>query len=171
LLEEVDIVLRILESSHLGLVGKLPPPTDTDPRVALCRTLLLANKSDASAASQNLQILMEFFGAQFEIRPVSTVTGEGLEPLREAVFQRLNVIRIYTKAPGKKPDLSGAPFVLKNGSTVLDLARAVHREFEHTLKFAKVWSSEKSKHSVKFEGQMVERSHRLDDGDILELHG
>jgi ribosome-interacting GTPase 1 len=60
--------------------------------------------------------------------------------------------------------------VLKHGSTVLDAARAVHREFVHSLKFAKVWSSERSKHSLKYEGQMVERTHQLEDGDILELH-
>ena len=67
-------------------------------------------------------------------------------------------------------DLTTAPFILKNGGTVLDAARAVHREFETTLKFARIWSSERSRRSIKFDGQMVERTHRLEDGDILELH-
>jgi uncharacterized protein len=132
--------------------------------------LLIANKSDAPQASDNLEILRELFRAQFEIVPVSTALGRGLEDLRRIVFERLNVIRIYTKAPGKKLDPATAPFVLKNGSTVLDAARAVHRDFVHTLRFARIWSSERSKGSVKQDGQMVERTHRLEDGDILELH-
>ncbi len=86
------------------------------------------------------------------------------------LFERLEIIRIYTKVPGKKVDLASTPFVLKHGSTVLDAARAVHRDFVYDLKFAKVWSSEKSGRPVKFEGQMVERTHHLEDGDILELH-
>ena len=58
----------------------------------------------------------------------------------------------------------------KHGSTVLDAARAVHREFVHSLRFAKIWSSEISNRSVKYDGQMVERTHQLEAGDILELH-
>ncbi|MDD5542541.1 MAG: 50S ribosome-binding GTPase [Acidobacteriia bacterium] len=171
LLDEVDTVLQLLKSSHLELVNALPPKSESGSSLTCCRTMILANKFDSVAASENLKILQEFFGSQFEILPVSTVSGEGLEALRQRIFQRLDIIRIYTKVPGKKPDLTGAPFVLKSGSTVLDLARTVHREFEQTLKFAKVWSSEKSKRSLKFDGQMVERTHRLEDGDILELHG
>ena len=52
----------------------------------------------------------------------------------------------------------------------MDAARAVHREFVHSLKFAKVWSLEGSKRAVKYEGQRVERAHQLEDGDILEFH-
>ena len=58
--------------------------------------------------------------------------------------------------------------MLKRGSTVLDAARDIHREFVSSLRFAKVWSSEHSKRSVKYDAQMVERSHHLEDGDILE---
>ena len=121
-------------------------------------------------AAENLGILSELFQPRFEIVPVSTASGQGLEELRRIIFERLGIIRIYTKVPGKKLDPATAPFVLRNGSTVIDAARAVHRDFVYTLRFARVWSSEKSKRSVKHDGQMVERTHRLEDGDILELH-
>jgi hypothetical protein len=171
LLDEVDVVLKILEQSRIRLVGKNPPgAVDSVPAPTDCRTLLVANKFDAAAAADNLEILQEFFGSVFEIFPTSSVTGEGLETLRRTAYQCLQVIRIYTKVPGKKADLTGPPFVLKNGSTVLDIARAVHRDLEHTLKFAKLWSSEKSKGSIKFDGQRVERTHLLKDGDVVELH-
>ena len=50
------------------------------------------------------------------------------------------------------------------GSTVLDLAREIHRDFEQSLKFAKVWGS------GAFEGQTVRRDHELRDRDVVELH-
>ena len=155
LLDEIENVLNLLGNSKIQFPGRQP---------------LAANKCDAPGAAVNLEILKEFFGNKFSILPTSAVSGEGLDGLRQQIFERLGIIRVYTKIPGKKMDRSSPPFVLKHGSTVLDAARAVHREFAHSLKFAKVWSSEKSKQSIKYYGQMVERTHPLEDGDILELH-
>ncbi len=155
LLDEADGVLGIMAESKIELEG---------------RALILANKLDAAHARDNLQILREFYDRRFEVRPVSAATGEGLADFGAFLFERLGVIRVYTKAPGKKVDLASPPYVLKHGGTVLDAARAVHRDFVHALKFARVWSSERSKRPVRFEGQMVERGHELEDGDILELH-
>ena len=169
LLDEVESVLKILEESKIRLCRK--PEAGAEQYPAVFRsTLLIANKCDAARATENFDILKEFFADRFEIVATSTISGRGLEALRRRLFEQLDIIRIYTKIPGKKVDLTSPPFVLKHGSTVLDAARAVHRDFVHTLKFAKIWSSEKSLRSVKYDGQMVERTHRLEDGDILELH-
>ncbi len=169
LLDEIDSVEKLLGDSKIRLSRAPESEADQDP--GTCRpTLLVANKCDASKAWENLDILKEFFGNRFDILAVSAVSGEGLEELRQRLFEELNIVRIYTKIPGKKVDLASPPFVLKHGSTVLDAARAVHRDFAYSLKFAKIWSSGKSKHSMKYEGQMVERFHQLEDGDILELH-
>jgi hypothetical protein len=169
MLDGIENVLGILEKSRIELSDHPEISEGQDP-VEFRRSLLAANKCDARVAAANLEILREFFGSRFTILPVSAASGEGLEKLRQEIFGKLNVIRIYTKIPGKKVDLASPPFVLKHGSTVMDAARAVHREFVHSLKFAKVWSSEQSRHSVKYDGQMVERTHQLEDGDILELH-
>ncbi len=169
LLDEIDEVLTLLGDSRIQLIGGAASDTGSGP-VESRRALLAANKYDAAGAMQSLDILKEFFGNRFPILAVSAVSGEGLEALRNTLFEALDIVRIHTKIPGKKADLSSPPFVLKRGSTVLDAARAVHREFVHSLKFAKVWSSEKSRRPVKYDGQMVERNHPLEDGDILELH-
>lgn len=170
-LEQLDGVLKILEDSKIHLVGgATPEPGATPPGVVFCRTLLVANKSDAVQAEETLGILRDLFQARFAVVPTSTVTGEGLEELRRVVFEGLNIIRIYTKVPGKKLDPTAAPFVLKKGGTVLDAAGAIHRDLIQTLCFARIWSSPRSTHSVKYEGQRVERMHQLQDGDILELH-
>jgi ribosome-interacting GTPase 1 len=169
MLDAIENALLLLENSRIRLIREPDSEPEQSP-IIFRRTLLVANKYDAPRAKMNLDILEEFYGARFNIVPVSAVSGGGLELLRRRIFEELNVVRIYTKIPGKKADLNSAPFVLKHGSTILDAARSVHREFAHSLKFARVWSSETSKRSVKYEGQMVERAHPLEDGDILELH-
>lgn len=169
LLDVVEGVLKLLENSRIHLSAE--PETGADQNlIVFRRTLLVANKCDVPGATDNLGILTEFFGSRFSILATSAVSGTGLESLRHRVFELLDIIRIHTKIPGKKVDLASPPFVLRRGSTVLDAARAVHRDFAHTLRYARVWSSEKSSRTIKFDGQMVERTHRLEDGDVLELH-
>jgi len=169
ILDETENGLDLLSHSKIQLSGH-PEPGAAPDAVVHRLGLMAANKCDAPGASEHLEILTDFFGNRFGIVPVSAVSGQGLETLRRKIFENLGVVRIYTKIPGKKVDLSSPPFVLKQGSTVLDAARAVHREFAHSLKFAKVWSLGGSKRAVKHEGQMVERAHQLEDGDILEFH-
>jgi len=127
------------------------------------RTLLVANKIDAGGAPEALEILRDLYGARFALTRVSAETGEGLEDFRRAVFELLEVIRVYTKAPGKKLERT-APYVLKRGSRLIDLAAHVHHDFLTQLKYARVWGH------GKFEGQMVNRDHVLEDKDVVELH-
>ena len=44
-----------------------------------------------------------------------------------------------------------------------DFARMIHQDFVQGLKSAKVWGS-----SI-YDGQMVQRDHVLQDGDVVEL--
>lgn len=170
-LEEVEDMLHTLETSRIRLSGRQSEKEEESCEGFVQRpAFLVANKSDHSAGAENLPIVDEFFAERFDILPVSARYRIGLDSLRRRVFEGVEVIRVYTKAPGKKVDLNSVPFVLKRGSTVLDAARAVHRDFANTLKFARVWSSERSRHPLKFNGQMVDRNDRLEDEDILELH-
>jgi len=127
------------------------------------RTLVIANKNDCSSSKEILEALQVFYGNQFTILPLSARDGTGIEELKKKIFSILHVIRVYSKAPGKKPDFE-EPFVLKRGSTVVDMARAVHKDFARRLTYARIWNS------TKFNGQMVNRDYVLDDGDVLELH-
>jgi ribosome-interacting GTPase 1 len=93
----------------------------------------------------------------------SVRTGRNLEFLKETLVERLKIIRVYSKAPGKEPDLK-APFVLRKGSTVEDFAAKVHKDFVQKLKTVKVWGD------AVYDGQMVQRDHVLHDGDVVELN-
>jgi ribosome-interacting GTPase 1 len=72
-------------------------------------------------------------------------------------------MRIYTKQQGKPPDMA-SPFTCPVGSTVAEFAGHVHRDFEDSLKSARVWGS------GAFDGQTVGRDHVLRDRDVVELH-
>jgi hypothetical protein len=109
------------------------------------------------------ELLKDIYGRRFAMLPVSAATGQGLDELRLQAFNLLEVIRVYTKAPGKKLEMT-APYILKRGSRLIDLATHVHHDFLSQLKYARVWGH------GKFEGQMVNRDYLLADKDVVELH-
>lgn len=124
--------------------------------------LVAATKMDRQESVENMKILRELMpGINFNT--VSTEDGALLDALRNTIFQELQIIRIFTKAPGKPADTE-TPFVLKKGGTVLDLAFSIHRDFPERLKNARVWGSSR------FEGQTVSRDYVLSDRDIVELN-
>jgi ribosome-interacting GTPase 1 len=134
-----------------------------DHRVARIKTLLVANKTDLPGASDRLEFVREMYDERFPIHVVAAETGQGLEELRIAIYQFLNVIRVYTKQPSKPADMA-APFTCPAGSTLLELAALVHRDFADKLKHARIWGT------GVYDGQTVKRDHVLHDRDVVELH-
>ncbi len=125
--------------------------------------LVIMTKSDLSGAEERFNLLKELLPPDWGLVASSTHRPESMKILRERIFEQLHIVRVYTKIPGKDPEMAN-PFVLKEGGTVLDFAEKVHRDFPKKLKYAKVWGS------AKFPGQSVEKDYRLADGDIVELH-
>jgi ribosome-interacting GTPase 1 len=151
-----------LAQSHTELVGELPFDVEEE-SIRHLKTLMAATKLDADGARDRLQVVREWFAPRFPVTPVSSATGEGLETLRAGTYHLLGLLRVYTKVPGKPADRS-RPFTLPLGSTVLDLARKIHGDLEHSLKSARIWGA------GVFDGQAVKRDHELHDGDLVELH-
>jgi ribosome-interacting GTPase 1 len=131
-------------------------------RLTFVPLLVLVNKSDDEDSDEDFQIFCELLEDDWPLLPVSAATHRNLERLKQVVFERLEIIRVYSKPPGKEPDLS-APFVLKEGSTVAEFAGKVHQDFLEGLKSARVWGK------GVYDGQMVRRDHVLHDGDVVEL--
>ena len=157
-----EAVIERLAQAKTVLAGRLPETID-DPTIDTTRTLLVANKSDAPGASDRLEIVREMFGERFTIYVIAAEHGTGLEDLRTALYRFLNVIRVYTKRPGKPPDLT-SPFTCPSGSTLIELAALVHRDFADSLKSARLWGT------GVFDGQTVPRDHVMHDKDVVELH-
>lgn len=132
---------------------------------ALCLfTALLANRADLLAeVDAELRAFQELTGLRYPAIAVSAVTGRGLGEIGPLLFSQLGIVRIYTKVPGRPADRN-RPFTLRRGQTVEDVARLVHREVAHSLKYARVWGKSG------FDGQHVGKDHPLADGDVVELH-
>jgi hypothetical protein len=157
-----ESALSRLSETKTELVGELPFDVEEE-TIQHIKTLLVANKVDAPSARDRLEVIEDLFSGRFPIHAVSAASGEGLDELRRRAYDLLGSIRIYTKLPGKPADRSN-PFTVPGGSTVLDLARAIHRDLEHSLKHARIWGT------GVFEGQTVKRDHELHDADVVELH-
>ncbi|MGA2533518.1 MAG: GTPase [Candidatus Aminicenantales bacterium] len=156
------IILRLKERK----VELLPADADIPPErfPFLKRAVIAANKVDVEGAAARLEELGVLLESPVGKIPVSAAFGRGLEELRRAVFHLLHVIRVYSKVPGKKPERA-SPFTLHRGITVLEMARAVHKDFAENLAYARVWSP-----GGGIEGLRVTRDHVLSDEDVVELH-
>jgi hypothetical protein len=127
------------------------------------KALIIGNKLDLDNASRNYTALKNKYEGQLPVIAISARQGTGLEELKAKIYQVLDIIRVYTKAPGKKPDFT-EPIVIRRGSTLEDAAAEVHKDFVAKLKYARIWGS------GKHDGVMAKRDHVLEDGDIIELH-
>jgi small GTP-binding protein len=129
------------------------------------KTLMIGNKTDAPGAQERAAIVREMYQARLPMTLISAAAAlpAELEALKRVVYDFLEVVRVYTKIPGKKPDLND-PYVVPRGSTVLDVAEKVHRDFVENLKYARIWGEGRA------DGIMVPRDFVIADGDILELH-
>lgn len=126
------------------------------------KILVAATKMDLPESKEHLQIQQELFPIEYEMIEISTEEDTGLSLLKEKIFTYLDVIRVYSKAPGKDPDME-TPFTLQRGSTVMEFASYVHKDFLENMKSARVWGSSR------FDGQEVAQDYLLADGDIVEL--
>lgn len=157
--EDLLTLLKFLERAKIPLVGQTEPPNTRAPK----RALLVGTKLDAQGAAANARSLQALYGSEFPSVCVSAHRGENLELMKRLIFEGLDIVRVYTKKPGRPAD-KAHPYILPRGSTVLELARAIHHELAQKLKYARVWGS------AEFDGQRVERHFILQDNDVVELH-
>jgi hypothetical protein len=163
-IDELEVALRVLDGRNLGArpVGTNPTGEDRAGRVSK-KALLVVTGLDKAGASEAMEILDEWLERRWPVAAVSCATGAGLEDLRRRTFEALDVIRVYTKQPGKPPDRT-APFTLDRGATVGDLALRIHKDLREAMKFARLWRP------GVFDGQTVQRNHVLAEGDVVEIH-
>jgi ribosome-interacting GTPase 1 len=158
----VQDIVSLLEKHRLVLSPPASSP-DADMKV----TIWMANKMDDPAAEENLEFLQEFLPRPWLC--VSAAADTGWDEFARRAFEALNVVRVYTKPPGKKADLED-PHILKRGATVLDAATAVHREFAHKIRFVRLWRADKGSGKAPPSGIKVDRDFVLVDEDVIELN-
>src|SRR5262249_27920057 len=168
-IRNADAVLWIVDLSDDDVLDRLEETgtflanahTDLENR----KVLIVGNKKDAEGAEEREAVVREVYRDSFPMTTISaaSASSDEIELFKRVVYDFLDVVRVYTKAPGKKPDFAD-PYVVARGSTVLDVAEKVHRDFVENLKYARIWGEGKA------DGIMVPRDFVISEGDVLELH-
>jgi ribosome-interacting GTPase 1 len=146
---------RLAAESHLD---------EEDVGLSFTQTFFIANKIDAPESQDRLELFREMYKLPFREFHISANKPETLEELRNAIYESLQVIRIYTKDPKKKEADKEKPFTLRQGDTLLDLAELIHKDYAEKLKFGKVWGS------AVHDGTVVKGDYILHDCDVIEVH-
>jgi small GTP-binding protein len=159
-LAQMEDIITQLENMRVSIVER---KTEEDTTLSPKKTLIIGNKIDLNGAGNNYAALQNQYKDRLSTVAISAKEGTGLEELRREIYRVLDIIRVYTKAPGQKPELND-PIILDRGSTLENAAAEVHKDFRAKLKYARIWGS------GKHDGIMIKRNHILQDGDIIELH-
>jgi len=109
------------------------------------------NKMDEVKDEEDYQVFLELSEIKLPCIGISVRKGRNLSALVMKIYGLFEIIRVFTRAPGKAHDPS-APFVLPRDSKLEDLAEKVHKDFKEKLKYARVWGK------AVYEGQMVQRT-------------
>jgi len=88
---------------------------------------------------------------------------QNLEELKRKIISLMDVVRVYTKEPGKQP--SQTPIVLDKGSTIKDAAESIAHGFSKKIVETRITGP-----SSKFPNQKVGITHIVKDRDIIEFH-
>ncbi|OMJ71879.1 hypothetical protein SteCoe_29794 [Stentor coeruleus] len=106
----------------------------------------LARQDDSVVISCNMQLNMDY--------------------LIERIWQKLGLVRVYTKKPGNKPDFS-QPLILterRDGHSIEAACTQIHRELASDFRCAFVWGK-----STKHYAQRCGLKHQLCDEDVVQI--
>jgi len=159
-LEQVEEVIAELQNMRISIGTAM---AEEEGILSQQKAIIVGNKLDLDSGQRNYTALRNRYGEALPLIAISATDGTGLEELKFKIFKLLNIIRVYTKAPGQKAEMT-EPIILERGSTLEDAAADVHKDFAQKLKFARIWGS------GKHDGVMAKRDHILQDGDVIELH-
>ncbi|KAG1864630.1 P-loop containing nucleoside triphosphate hydrolase protein [Suillus subalutaceus] len=86
-----------------------------------------------------------------------------LDYLIERIWESLELVKVYTKKRGARPDLSD-PVCLRKGATIEDVCLGIHKSLVSNFRNGLVWgrSSKFSPHA-----QKVSLNHQLQDEDVV----
>ena len=123
-------------------------------------SLTVINKCDLVSDGELKKIMKKYSG---DIA-ISAEKKVNIDELKELIFQKLDLIRIYLKEPMKPADLE-EPLIVFRDFSIKDVCKKLHKDFVDKFKFCRVWGP-----SSKFPGQKLSLKHTLKDKDILEIH-
>ncbi len=123
--------------------------------------LVVINKTDLVNPAYLKHIEKRLKG--WKVIPISAEKEQGIERLRDEIFDALRFIRVFMKPQGKEADMV-EPLVIKDGSDIGMVCDAIHRDFRRNFRYAQVWGK-----SARFPGQIVGLDHVVRDQDIVTI--
>lgn len=129
------------------------------------KTIIVFNKSDSLDANEKRKLKAKLQSKKYNFEIISCIPHwpeNGIDELKKKIFSSFDVIRVYTKEPGK--NRMHKPMIMPPGSTIKEAADKIFKGFGTNAKKFKIWGP-----SSKFGGQIVGPNHRLKDLDTLEV--
>jgi len=149
LIEEVENAMSVLEKFKVKEEGKFN---------FFYKILWIGNKIDIPSYREIKEVFVELYRDKIpQLGKINT------EKLPELIFNHLEIIRVYTKIPGKPPDLEN-PYTIKKSTQLVELAEIIHKDMVKNFKYARLWRKGEEKPLI------IGRDHILQDRDIVEIH-
>lgn len=162
LLGQYEETLEALQNFRIFPEGA-QPPEEMKKTQFFKKMLIVANKMDSEREKEDFETFVDLMGPMMPALGVSIHGGKNLQEFLSVLYELSGVIRVFSKNPGKEPDLE-EPFVVPKETTLEELAARIHKDIAKKMKYARIWG--KTVH----DGQMVQRDYILHDGDIVEIH-
>ncbi|HUS78051.1 MAG TPA: GTPase [Patescibacteria group bacterium] len=126
-------------------------------------TMVIGNKADLQNSEAVIDSLRQA-ASPLDVMIISAEkTPELPQKLGSKLFDMLDIIRVYTKQPGKPA--ATEPIVARKRLTVGDLAKIIHTDFYKRFRYARLWGP-----SAKFDNERVGVDRQLADGDVVQFH-
>jgi ribosome-interacting GTPase 1 len=87
-----------------------------------------------------------------------------MDELLERIWDKLDLVRVYTKPKGQVPDYEAPVILLRHRRKIEDFCNKIHRALLKDFKYAIVWGS-----SVKHQPMKVGKDHELNDEDVIQI--
>jgi small GTP-binding protein len=155
-IRNADLILLMVDNQKIDQLPALKKELQ-DAYIEDKPMIVVINKSDLLPQSQLKKLKKQ------KVVLISALKKQALNELKEAIFEALELIRVYLKPPKGQPDYEN-PLIVKRDTSVARAAEMVSKELENSLETAQVWGA-----SVKYPGQYVSLNHILQDEDVLSL--
>jgi len=162
--ENFDIGLVNTADLLIIIITKIPEIKEIETILpkAKGKELIVFNKIDLLNENEKRKIYYTLKSKKYNFVLTSTIINEGINELKEKIFQSFEIVRIYLKEPHKEP--SKKPLVIKLGSAIEDVAKKISKDLAKNIKEVHIWGP-----SSKFPNQRVGLKHKVKDKDIVEF--
>lgn len=129
------------------------------------KIIVVYNKSDQLNPQEKRKLKAKLQSKKYNFEIISCIPNwpdNRIEELKKKIFSSFDIIRIFTKEPGKEK--SPIPVIMKPNPTVKAVAEKILKGFSKRVKKVRIWGP-----GSKFGGQIVGLNHKLKNLAVVEF--